>query len=316
MEQLEEKETNWIIEKIVQTAETACKKSQKLLKSKEASDFESAVPKVRGNYKDIRAAFRLVRDENKNYKDENQFYRDEARKILEVQKAISMVKAIDLINEQYSDRLYKNAFTELRGALEDYKEKQIENALNEEHVFQEMHQNLDAKCANLKEMLSKPISRDAIISGLKRVYKRARSAKMELSESQTPEKFHELQKRANYLQIQLGLISPIWQEMIDVWESELEKLSQLVVTTEGLHQLSEFLRTNGSINAKEDGVYLMGTLVDGHREQVQKHALISAQRIFSLKTKDFAKFIDASWNAYESQTTQKILPSAKLKLSE
>ena len=309
--------TNSILtDRIADTAEKACKKSLKLLKAKNQSDFEEAVPKVRDNYKAIRAALRLVRDDRKNYKKENEFYRDEAQKILPVQQAVAAVKAVDLINEQYSDRLYKNAFTELRDKLENHKKKQIETALNEDHIFQELHHNLDSRCAELKNGLSEPISREAISSGLKRVYERGRKALDGLSSSTSNEDFHELQKRANYLKIQLEIFTPIWPEMMDVWKMELEKLSHLLVTSEGLNQLSEFIRTSEDMDAKDDGVYLMGTLIEGHREQVRQHALLLAKKIFSLKAKNFSSFINAAWDVHNSESTQNILPSEKLKLSE
>lgn len=252
-------EKNLIMNRIVDMAEKACTKSVSLLKSKNASDFEDAVPKIRDQYKKVRAALRLLRDDPKNYKKENEFYRDEAKKIMAVQQAIAAVKAVDLINEQYSDRLYKNAFTDLRDQLENNKKNEIERALNEEHIFQEMHQNLDGKCGELKDTLSEPISRKSVVSGLKRVYQRGRKAQKELSDTPKNENIHELQKRVNYLEIQLGLLSPIWGEMMDVWQAELEKLSHLLLTSEALNQLSEFLRSNGDTQAKDDGAHLMNT---------------------------------------------------------
>lgn len=309
-------ENHWIISRILETAEKACKKSLALLKTEDVSGFEEAVPDLRENYKIIRAALRLVRDDSDNYKKENEFYRDEAKKVLAVQQAVAMVKAVDLINEQYSDRLYKNAFTELREKLENHKKQRIESALNEDHIFQDLHQNLDEKCVGLKDSLSKPVSQDTIQSGIKKVYQRGRKAQKNLSDSQTNEDFHELQKRVNYLGIQLGIVRPIWPDMIDLWQSELEKLSQLLVTSEGLYQLSGFLRTNGDMDDKNNGLYLMNTLTEGHREQVQQHALLLAQKVYSLKPKHFLKFLNAAWVAHESESAQQILPSEKLKLSE
>ncbi len=314
MSQLEE--THWIITRIADTAEKACTKSLALLKTEEPSNFENAVPEVRKNYKKIRASLRLIRDDYSIYKKENEFYRDEAKKVLAVQQAVAIVKAIDLINEQYSDRLYKNAFTELREKLENHQKKQIENALNENHIFQDMHQNLNDKCGTLKDSLTKAVSRDTMQSGLKRVYQRGRKAQENLSDAQTNEDFHELQKRVNYLDIQLGILSPIWPEMIDVWQSELKRLSQLLVTSEGLYQLSGFLQIDGNTGDKDNGGYLMNTLIEGHREQVQQHALLLAQKVYSLKPKHFLKFITAAWDAHESESAQQMLPSEKLKLSE
>ncbi len=313
MEQL--KESHWIMKSIADTAESGCSKSLTLLKTTEEADFEKAVPKIRSNYKNIRAAFRLIRDDTKKYQKENKFYRDEARKILGVQQAIAMVEAIDLINQQYSDRLYKNAFTDLREKLNDHKKKQIVRALNEEHIFQEMHQNLEGRCKELKDGLARPVSYDTIESGLKRVYKRGRKANSKLSDSPTHEDFHELQKRVNYLQIQTGILYEIWPQMMEVWKGQLEKLSHLLVTSESLYQLSEFLKADKNTDAKENGAYLMNTLIEGHREQIQKHAQLLGQKIYSLKPKHFIRFVRAAFEAHEMEGSQQILPSKKLKLS-
>lgn len=310
------KETQWISKRIAETAESACTKSLSLLKVKKGADLEGTVPKVRENLKIIRAALRLVRDANKSYKKQNAFYRDGAKKILPMQKAIAMVKAIDLINEQYSERLYKNAFTELRNHLEKQKEEEIDSAINGEHIFRNMHQDLEDKCGTLKEQLSKPIAFDTIESGLKRVYQRGRKAKKKLSDSQTNESFHELQKRVNYLKVQLEIIKPIWPNMMDVWKAELKKLSDLLVTSEGLYQLSEFLKTKSGSNATEDGSYLMKTLIEGHREQVQQHAMLLAQKIYCLKPKQFIGLIQAAWDSHAMERTQQVMPSEKLGLSQ
>lgn len=312
----QDKETQWISKRIADTAASACTKSVSLLKSKKGADWEETVPEVRENLKKIRASLRLARDTNKNYKKENAFYRDEARKILPMQKAIAMVKAIDLINEQYSERLYKNAFTELHNHLEKHKEQEIDSASNGEHIFRNMHQDLEDKCGTLKEKLSKPIDFDTIQSGLKRVYQRGRKAKKALSDSQTNESFHELQKRVNYLKVQLEIVKPVWPNMMDVWKAELKKLSDLLVTSEGLYQLSKFLNSKSDSNSTEDGSYLMKTLIEGHREQVQKHAVLLAQKIYCLKPKQFTGLINAAWDSYAMERTQQVLPSEKLGLSQ
>ena len=313
MDQL--KESHWLVKNIADTAQSGCSKSLNLLKATKEADFEKAVPQIRSNYKNLRAAFRLIRDDSKNYQKENEFYRDEAKKILGVQQALSMVQAIDLINQQYSDRLYKNAFTELRDKLNDHKKKQIESALNEEHIFQEMHQNLEGRCKELKEDLARPVSYATIESGLKRVYKRGRKAKSKLSDSPTHEDIHELQKRVNYLQIQISILEEIWPQMMEVWKDQLERLSHLLVTSESLNQLSEFLKTDTKTDSKENGAYLMNTLIEGHREQIQKHALLLGQKIYSLKPKHFIEFVRAAFEAHEMEGSQQILPSNKLKLS-
>ncbi|MDT7829768.1 CHAD domain-containing protein [Pricia sp. S334] len=314
MNQLEK--THWIFDSLSKTTDKACKKSLKLLKTENVEEFEEAVPQLRDNYKTIRAALRLVRDDYKNYKKENEFYRDEAKKVLNVQQSIAMAKAVALINEQYSDRLYKNAFTDLQDKLDEHRRQQIETALNEDHIFQEMHQNLQDQCEVLKDDISNPISRNTVLSGLKRVYKRGRKAQEKLSDSQAHEDFHELQKRTNYLSIQMGMLREIWPDIVDPLKSELEKLSQLLVTSEGLYQLSVFLRNNADMDNKDNGVYLMNTLIEGHREQVQQHAKLLAKKVFSLKPKHFRKYIETAWDAHEAESAQQMLPSEKLKLSK
>lgn len=60
-------EKNWMVNRISDTAEKACTKSVSLLKAKNASGFEDAVPEIRDSFKKVRAVLLLARDDYKNF---------------------------------------------------------------------------------------------------------------------------------------------------------------------------------------------------------------------------------------------------------
>ena len=223
-----------------------------------------------------------------------------------------MVETIDMIHEQYSERLYKNAFTDLRGQLEENRDELFDKALSEEHLLQEIHQKLEEECGTFKDLIPHTISFNHISPGIKKVYKQAHTAFNKLKGSSRFEDFHELQKRVNYLQDQLEIINPIWPRMMDAWEEELDTLNDILIAHEGLFHLSEYLAKNGDTDTSEDGTHLMATLIHGHSEQLQAHSQLLAKRIFYLKPKDFIHYIEKLWQAHQQQNEKQLLPLEKL----
>ena len=306
------KQPEWITERIVTVAEQSCKHARKVLKDGSATRIEEDVDAAREDLKRIRSIFRLVKVEMKDYKKLNTFYRDEARKMVPLQIANAMVNTVDMIHEQYSERLYKNAFTQLRSQLVEHKQEKKDEALKKGHILQEIAQNLGEHCEQLQEHLKFKNAYTTLGSGLKKVYGKAKKAQEKLNDKVDAEHLHELQKRTSYLNYQLDILKPIWPQMISAWMQELDRLNSLLVANEGLHHLSRFLDTNPDQNHAEDGAYLMKTLIEGHSEQLQKHALLLAQKLFYFNPKDFVSYFETSWNVYNTQQEQQLLPLEKL----
>lgn len=308
----DKKKYEWVSERLSDTIGQSCDEISSNLKKSKAEETVESVQVVRDNLKKIRALLRLTRDQAKDYKKQNALYRDAARKLLPVQISGSLVDAIDLIHKQYSEQLYKNAFTDLRKQLEDKKEAAIEAALNEDHILQEVEQNLEGECERLKEQFLSPVSLKTLASGIKKIYAQGKRASDKLAGSSDKGDLHDLQKRATYLKHQLVIIALIWPSIFDAWTGELQKLSDLLVTYEGLAQLSEYLEKSTPMAKTEDGTYLMHTLTEGHGEQLKKHAVLLAKKLYFMKPKDFIAYLETSWDAHHAEGEQKLIAMDKL----
>lgn len=293
-----------ISESVRQVLHEQCDSTLALITAKAEKAPHETIHEIRKNFKKIRAVLRLVRDTTGRYHTENRFFRDEARKISDLRDATALIEALDLIEEQFKDKLYKNAFTDVRALLIA---KMAEKVLQGNKVLQEIHENLRFKC---QAMLELPLSIDgptSISPGIKRTYKRGRKAYEKASISKLPEDFHEWRKRVKYLRYQLLAIAPVCPPLLTVWENELHKLSDFLGTDRDLYMLKEFLDKTGKKPDNENG-YLLRTLVEGHRRELQEQALLLGKKIYHLKPGVVVSWIEAAWFV-ELSTNKRLLIS-------
>ncbi len=216
---------NWISKRLSSSAEEECNNAITLLNKDNHDKVGEDVHKIRQNFKKIRALLRLVRDEKDTYARENKFFRDQARKLASVRHADAMLEGLDLIQEQYNERIYKKAFIDIRTHLEEHRDAEAEKVLNEKHILQDMYQNLEPRCEKIAYIFKDAHSFKTVGSGLKRVYKRGEKAHTKSLDSKSASNLHELKKRVNYLKHQLDAINPVWPKLLTAWKEELEELS-------------------------------------------------------------------------------------------
>jgi len=303
---------NWMSERIASSAKETCQNALKLLNKEKKDSIHADIHEVRQHLKKNRALLRLVRDTHDSYDRENKFYRDEARKIAPLRHAEAKIEALDLIQQQYSERIYKKAFAEIRIQLEEHRDKEVEKALTEKHLLQDIYQNLEPKCEKMETFYNGSFSFKTIGSGIKRVYKRGKKAHEKAMDSKSASNLHELKKRITYLQFQLGTINPIWPKVLSAWQEELNELSAYLSSYRDLTMLHEYLQENNKQSDTEDGAYLLGTLIEGHRDQLRKHAILLGTKLYHLSAKDFVGLLEIAWESHEAGMNKKLLPSDKL----
>ncbi|WP_031428663.1 CHAD domain-containing protein [Flavimarina sp. Hel_I_48] len=303
---------NWMSEQLSSSAKETCQNALKLLNKDQKDDIHSDIHEVRQHLKKNRALLRLVRDTNDNYGRENKFYRDEARKIAPLRHAEAKIEALDLIQQQYNERIYKKAFVDIRTQLEENRDQEVEKALTEKHILQDMYQNLEPKCEKMDSIFKGSLDFKTIGSGIKRVYRRGKKAHTKAMDSKSASNLHELKKRITYLQYQLGAINTIWPKVLNAWQEELNELSAYLSSYRDLTMLHEYLEENNKESDTEDGAYLLGTLIAGHRDQLRKHAILLGKKLYHLSAKDFVALLEVAWESHEAGMNKKLLPSDKL----
>jgi CHAD domain-containing protein len=289
-----------------------CEHAVRLLEEETQENPHLVVHEVRKSFKKIRALLRLVRDETAAYHQENRFFRDEGRKISDVRDATALIEALDLLSAQYSDQLYKNAFSDFRKILVDKRDDLVKETLEKENTLMEIRQNISHKCGSIKDLPLTADSFDSIALSIERVYKRGRKGYEKARESADPEDFHEWRKRVKYLQYQLQAIHLVWPKLLNTWEDELHRLSDFLGTDRDIFMLRNFIDGNKSQLEADELTYLLRNLLDGHSEQLRQHALLLGKGLYHLQPKDFVSLLGAAWEAYGMRKDQQLVPSEKL----
>jgi CHAD domain-containing protein len=294
-----------------------CVSAIALLEQNKNANPHETVHKVRKSFKKIRALFRLVRDAMEDYHKENRFFRDEGRRVSDIRDATALIEALDLIYGQYSAKLYKNSFADIRQQLEKRRKSMAEKAFDEKDVLQAIRKKISAKCESVYTMPIEYSSFASIAPSLKRVYKRGRKAYRKAKDAKHPDDFHEWRKRVKYLRYQLRAIEAVWPDFMDTWEDELHKLSDYLGTDRDLmmlrnHILENSVLENSGENQGGESHYLLRTIVDGHRKQLQEHALLLGKRLYHMKPDHFASLVGSAMEAHIDEKNRNLVKPGQL----
>ena len=284
-----------------------CNKASRIISEHSRENPHETIHEVRKIFKKIRGVLRLVRDTTDQYQSWNTFFRDEARKISDIRDTTSMMEAIDLLYDQYGDKLYKNAFSRIRTKLDEIRLRQKNIFLVEENVLQEINERIILKCDDLKKLSIEIDSFHDVLPGVKRTYKRGRKAFKKAAGTKSPEDFHEWRKRVKYLRYQLRTIYHTWPLIWEAWEDELHDLSDCLGNDRDLFMLQNFLKEypleESSQNNEGSDIDLLNTLIDGHRPMLQYRSLLLGQKLYQLKPGKFISLVEAAWDSQLAMET-------------
>jgi CHAD domain-containing protein len=271
----------------------------------------TTVHEVRKRCKKIRGILRLVRNSLGDYHAENHFFRDEARKLSDLRDTTALIEALDICYAQYGDKLYKNAFNNLRESLLHYREDRLAQFFSQKDILKEIKRNIKAKRDGIHAMNLQIEDYSDVAPNLKRVYERGRNAYKAARESKRPEDFHEWRKRVKYLRYQLRALQAAWPGIFVPWEDELHALSDLLGTDRDLFMLQHHLFQHPKENLQET-MYLAADLIKGQRNQLQQHALLQGARLYELKPKAFVMLILTSIKGFLELQQPRVWPKSHL----
>ncbi|MDX1629408.1 MAG: CHAD domain-containing protein, partial [Fulvivirga sp.] len=276
-------------------------------------DPHHVIHEIRKNFKKIRAALRLIRDHVDFYKPENVFYRDLVILVSYIRDATSVIEASNLIYKQHSKELYKNAFSSWFSFLQKRRDKLAKKILPKENALEKIRKDLEKKLPQISDWDINIKHFDNIKPSIGRVYQRGKDAYEKVLETKDPADFHEWRKRVKYLMYQLEMLRRIWPDLLKTWEDELHKLSDCLGTDRDLFMLDNLIAGNEDKFKNDDNHYLLKSLIDEHRQQLQNHALLLGQRLYSLPTEHFSQLLESAWKAFDQELSPDIMPRKQLK---
>jgi hypothetical protein len=146
-----------------------------------------------------------------------------------------------------------------------------------------------------------PINNDgfsALRPGLKRVYKRGRTAFELARVERTTENLHEWRKQVKYLWYQVCVLNPMWPKPLDILADELSKLADYLSEDHDLALLSRTAIEQAPALGDPAEVEKLILLIDQRRILLQTKAVVLGVRIYAEKPKAFVNRMHAYWQAW------------------
>lgn len=288
-----------------------CAQSIAQLENGTEDAVHTTVHEVRKSCKKIRGVLRLVRDVLGDYHGENHFFRDQARKISDLRDATAIIEALDMSYAQYGDKLYKNAFSNLRDSLIAHRENKVAEVFAQKNILQEIKDHMVAKRNTIAAIEIQMDSYRDVAPSIARVYKRGRRAYQSVCDTQNPDDFHEWRKRVKYLRYHLQALQAAWPGIFLAWEDELHSLSDYLGTDRDLYMLQNHLMDHPEEDLQKT-TYLATDLIKGQRNQLQGHALLLGARLYELKPHSFVAMVLTAMKTYIEGQQQHLWPKSQL----
>lgn len=212
-------------------------------------DAGAAIHDARKRFKKIRAVLRLIRLHigEEAFDRENVAWRDAGRLLAEAREADVATETVGLIEATFHSVLDDDAFGDFRERLDDRANAVLEDALRPGGPVDEATRALQAARERIGSWPVAELDRDALVSGLEKVYRRGRARLDDAyDEPDDPAAaFHEWRKRVKYLWYHLRLLGPAWPEVLRARAEEQHGLANILGDANDLSDLIALLDDEG-----------------------------------------------------------------------
>jgi CHAD domain-containing protein len=263
------------------------------------SDRPAAVHGVRKEIKKLRAIFRLVRGEIGRgvYRKGAKALRAAAGSLTATRDARATLKAFEKLNGRSAGR-----FSEVEKALRKHSRKEARRFQKHDSVAlaDRILRKTNRRVGDLKIQAS---GWAVIEPGLRKSYRRGRSALRLARKEPLPENFHEWRKHVKDLWFYLRLLHPAWPPKIHVMVDELELLGEQLGDDHDLFLLKQFVAENCAGQIKE--VKALNRLIEARQKKLRSTALKLGSRLYAATPADICGRLEHCWNAWQGRTSRK-----------
>jgi CHAD domain-containing protein len=269
-----------------------------------------AVHEVRKRCKKIRGLLRLVRMALADvYRSENDWFRDASAKLANVRAADAMKLALDSLRSEEGQPVADAVLDRLQGALArccsapTESESTIEGKLaGFVHAMQVARHRIEGWP---EDRIAADETREAILDGFRRTYRRSRRALKTALRVQADEYLHEFRKWAKYHWHQVNLLERLSPKKLRRRAQRLAELSDLLGDDRDLgalrrtllEQVKQAERAGGEhpFTGHADEVDEVVAAIDERRGRLRAEAFPLAQELYEEKPKAYARWLDKRW---------------------
>ncbi len=274
-------------------------------------DLVEAIHDCRKRCKKLRGLVRLVRPAlGGQYQTANTMFRDAARHLSPLRDAHALAETFDDLLAAHREHVPDDGLEPVRDELRSRSEAASAHARPD-----------DPRVATALELLCRGESMidawtldetgfDAVAGGLRRTYRRGRTALAAAVESPTAEHFHEYRKRTKYTWYHVRLLGDVAPSVTGPLQRRLHDLSDALGDDHDLAVLSGQLRDDPDAFGGDDAVDAAMIVIDGQRAELQRGAIRLGTRLHAEKPKAFAKRFAAYWDAWQTHGDE--LPAGEI----
>lgn len=264
---------------------------------------DEAVHEARKCFKKVRAMLRLVRPAIgvKTYRAENTCFRDAARPLTEVRDARILIETLDKLTEHFHELLAGRAFADIGKALEDNLRAVRKHVLDDGNAFATVSDVIRQATERVKSWTAVSNRWASIGEGLEATYRRAAAAYAKAAAEPTVQSLHEWRKQVKYVRYQLEVLRPVWPERLDELVNEAAHMGDLLGDDHDLAVLRQILTDEPARFGEPADREVLLALIERRRADLERTAMLLADRYFQERPRTFVRRVKAYWNAWRAE---------------
>jgi CHAD domain-containing protein len=174
-------------------------------------NVHEAVHSMRKSCKKLRGLIRLVRPVFDDYQAENAAFRDAGRDLSVLRDGAVLLETYDGLLDTYAEQIERSQFAPIRRRLTAL-QRELASRDDIPDMLEEFRRTMIKARKRARRWSIADDGFDAIEPGVRKSYRGAQRAMVDVSKKATPEAVHEWRKRVKDHWYQARLLSPIWRE--------------------------------------------------------------------------------------------------------
>ena len=248
----------------------------------------------------------MIRDEigNELYRQENIRFRDTARQLAGARDGWVMIQTLDHLVVTGVDQPSPEIFSGFRQRLTEQYEITLAQELENQKTIPAIIESMDEACFQIGKL---PIVNEdftAFRLGIRRTYRRGRTAKQLAYTNPSSEVFHEWRKRVKYLWYQLEILEALWPNILSQLADELHLLSDYLGDDHDLAVLRVKALEEWAVFDNETELLSLIQIIDQKRLTLEALARPLGERLYFDPPKTFTRRLETFWKAWQIEAAE------------
>ena len=252
-----------------------------------------AVHDARKAFKRLRATVRLARGAigDDTYRRENTVFRDAGRRLSGVRDASVLIETLDDLKKFSGDALPAGATARLRGRLDDERKQALASLQGDDALVAAVIADIEQARTRTAAWTFESNGFDALVPGLRRIYRRGRKAMQRAEADPTTENLHEWRKRVKDLWHAGQILRPASPKRMKKLARRTHALADLLGDDHDLAELRLYVGRHGNDFGDRMTQAALMAVIDRRRKELQRRAFRLGPHVYGRSPKRFVEAV-------------------------